>query len=430
MQAAKIRSKYPGADTNNVAAIGRKLSLLKSKAIYGANGSGKSNLLRGMHAMLAIIRDSLKDEQILSRSITPFQLSEEAVNQPSFFQLSFLLDCHIFRYGFEVDREHIASEWLFGKPLNANGKAYRERYFFTREGMDIQINESRFTEGSRFARVDENNPPLYRENALFLSVLAAFNSPLSRSIVRYLGDGLIVVPAFSDQRLWDQALGKMKKDGFRQRLTTFLKGADPTIVKLEKVEPEFESLPATSQTPAGNVKAPVGDVAIYRYQFSEEGKSKRLAPLLLSSQEAEGTKKLFYYSALIFDVLDKGKTAFIDEFDARLHPRLTRKVVELFHNPVTNPRNAQLIFITHDSNLLEASLLRRDQVAFVKKDKFGASELYSLVEFKGVRNTASFEKEYLMGKYGAVPNNLNMVEEAVENYLTNAQADKANKEDG
>ena len=107
-------------------------------------------------------------------------------------------------------------------------------------------------------------------------------------------------------------------------------------------------------------------------------------------------------------------------------------------NPETNPRNAQLIFITHDSNLLEASLphsgpysgLRRDQVAFVKKNKFGASELYSLVEFKGVRNTASFEKEYLMGKYGAVPNNLNVVEEAVENYLTNAQADKANKEGG
>ena len=94
-------------------------------------------------------------------------------------------------------------------------------------------------------------------------------------------------------------------------------------------------------------------------------------------------------------------------------------MVELFHNPDTNPRNAQLIFVTHDSNLLDASLLRRDQVTFVKKDKCGASELYSLVEFKGVRNTASFEKDYLMGKYGAVPNNLNMVEEAVENYLAN-----------
>ncbi len=104
--------------------------------------------------------------------------------------------------------------------------------------------------------------------------------------------------------------------------------------------------------------------------------------------------------------------------------------MELFHNPATNPRNAQLIFITHDSNLLEASLLRRDQVAFVKKNKFGASELYSLVEFKGVRNTASFEKEYLMGKYGAVPNNLNVVEEAVENYLTNAETNETRKEDG
>lgn len=430
MQAAKIRSKFPRVDANNIAAIDGQLSLLKSKAIYGANGSGKSNLLRGMKAMLAIIRDSLKDEQVLSKNITSFQLSEEAVNQPSFFQLSFLLNGHIFRYGFEADRERIASEWLFGKPLNASGKAYRERYFFTREGMVIQVNESRFPEGSRFARLDENNPPLYRSNTLFLSVLAAFNRPLSRSIARYFDEGLVVAPAYSDQCFWEQSLDRMKEEGFRQKLTSLLKGVDPTIEKLEKVEPEFTGLAAGATTPAGSITARAGDVAIYRYQYSEEGKRGPLMPVLLSSQEAEGTKKLFYFSALIFDILDNGKTAFIDELDARLHPRLTRKVVELFHNPDTNPRNAQLIFISHDSNLLEASLLRRDQVAFVKKDKFGASELYSLVEFKGVRNTASFEKEYLMGKYGAVPNNLNVVEEAVENYLTNAQADKANKKDG
>ncbi|MCB0615992.1 MAG: AAA family ATPase, partial [Phaeodactylibacter sp.] len=312
MQAAKIRSKYPRVDDNNVAGIDGQLSLLKSKAIYGANGSGKSNLVRGMHSMLAIIQDSLKDEQVLSKKIAPFQLNEEAVSQPSFFQVSFLLNGHIFRYGFEAGKERIASEWLFGKPLNANGKAYRERYFFTREGMGIQANESQFKEGSRFARVDENNLPLYRENALFLTVLAAFNGPLSRSIARYLGENLVVVPAFSDPLLRDQSLSRMKEKGFRQKLTSLLKGVDPTIEKLEMVEPEYGGMPAGSETPTGNAKGKAGDVAIYRYQYSKEGKRGRLAPLLLSSQEAEGTKKLFYFSALIFDVLDKGKTAFID----------------------------------------------------------------------------------------------------------------------
>lgn len=94
----------------------------------------------------------------------------------------------------------------------------------------------------------------------------------------------------------------------------------------------------------------------------------------------------------------------IDEFDAKLHPNLTRKIVELFHNPRINSRNAQLVFVTHDSNLLDHNLLRRDQICFVQKDKYGASTLTSLVEYKGVRNDASYEKDYLRGKYGAIPN--------------------------
>lgn len=98
-----------------------------------------------------------------------------------------------------------------------------------------------------------------------------------------------------------------------------------------------------------------------------------------------------------------------------MHPQLTRKIVELFHSPSTNLNNAQLVFITHDSNLLDPHLLRRDQISFAQKDKNGATELYSLVEFKGVRNDASFEKDYLQGKYRAVPTNLNQLEALFEN---------------
>jgi AAA15 family ATPase/GTPase len=107
----------------------------------------------------------------------------------------------------------------------------------------------------------------------------------------------------------------------------------------------------------------------------------------------------------------------VDEFDARLHPNLSRKIIELFHSPDTNPHNAQLVFVSHDSNLLDARLLRRDQIAFTKKDKTGATELYSLAEFKGVRNDSSFEKDYLMGKYNAVPHNLTALERAIENFV-------------
>ncbi|MBK7410268.1 MAG: ATP-binding protein [Saprospirales bacterium] len=150
------------------------------------------------------------------------------------------------------------------------------------------------------------------------------------------------------------------------------------------------------------------------------------APLLLNFAEAEGTKKLFHLSPLLFSVLKKGSILFIDELDARMHPKLTRKVVELFHSETTNPNNAQLIFVTHDSNLLDAHLLRRDQISFAKKDKQGATELYSLVEYKGVRNDASYEKDYLLGKYEAIPENLNVLEDVFVEYQRHGKKNQKN----
>ena len=118
--------------------------------------------------------------------------------------------------------------------------------------------------------------------------------------------------------------------------------------------------------------------------------------------ESEGTIKYFSLAYPIIDALDHGKRLVVDEFDSKMHPLLTSRIIGLFNSRVTNPRNAQLIFTTHDTNLLNASLFRRDQIWFTQKDSFGASELYSLAEYK-VRNSAPFEKEYLMGKYGGIP---------------------------
>ena len=117
--------------------------------------------------------------------------------------------------------------------------------------------------------------------------------------------------------------------------------------------------------------------------------------------ESEGTQKLFELSPYIYDAIREQEVIVVDEFDARFHPLLTRKIVELFNS--TENQGAQLIFTTHDTNLLSSNLLRRDQIEFVEKDRFGASHLYSLVEFKGIRKTASFEKDYIQGKYGAIP---------------------------
>ena len=112
--------------------------------------------------------------------------------------------------------------------------------------------------------------------------------------------------------------------------------------------------------------------------------------------------KAFSFSGPLLDVLANGKVLFVDELDARFHPIITQAIVQMFHDPRTNPQNAQLIFATHDTNLLDNKFFRRDQVWFMEKNKYGATDLYSLVDFK-VRNDASFEKDYVAGKYGAIP---------------------------
>jgi len=136
-------------------------------------------------------------------------------------------------------------------------------------------------------------------------------------------------------------------------------------------------------------------------KFNSQKEKIGEANLQFSSSQSEGTLKMFEISSFIIKAIENGETLVIDEFDARLHPLISKKIVELFNSQGNS--SAQLIFVTHDTNLLSADLLRRDQIDFVEKDKYGESHLYSLVQFKGIRNSASFEKDYIKGKYGAIP---------------------------
>jgi hypothetical protein len=419
LQSAAIRSKFPKVDQENLFQVEEDFSLLKSKAIFGANGSGKSNLIRGFRSMTRIIRECIKDEQILSKEIVPFLFQREAHDEPSFFQIAFIAEGVQYRYGFEADKNRVVTEWLFGKPITKGKDAkVRERYYFKREGNDIKINEKEFREGVMFVPKSNQASPLYRENVLFISLVNAFNGPIARSIHHTFFNSINISSGLDDPFNWVVLLNKLDQDkNFSTRLTHFLRSIDPKISRLDIVDvpnEEAGSRISMVQEPVANRKA--GYVVIYRLAKDSEGNSIEV-PLILHSQEAEGTKKLATLSPFLFHTLDRGGLFVIDEFDARLHPNLSRKIIELFHSPDTNKRNAQLIFVSHDSNLLDARLLRRDQIAFTKKDTTGATELYSLAEFKGVRNDSSFEKDYLMGKYNAIPHNLTALERAIENFV-------------
>lgn len=392
MQAAKISSKYPKLDEDNVIKVDEQLSLLKSKAVFGANGSGKSNLVRAIGSMQLIIEESVKNVKILEENIIPFAFSKESLAKPSFFQIVLVYDGVLFRYGFEADTKAIAAEWLFGKVINSKGA--RERFYFVREGDNLEINEALLKEAKEkhLTKSATKTSLLLKENELYFTLMATHNVSLILDLYNYVQAKITpILPELSDED--SVATSAMVNPRYQEKVTELLNAVDPTI---------------------SEVKMDDGNIFIIR-QIKELNET-RIVPLKLSSQEAKGTKKIFALSPYVFFALEQGATLIIDEFDAKMHPKLTRRIVELFHSISANPKNAQLVFITYDSNLLDPQLLRRDQISFAQKDKTGITELYSLVEFKGVRNDASFEKDYLQGKYRAVPTNLNQLEALFENY--------------
>ena len=184
-----------------------------------------------------------------------------------------------------------------------------------------------------------------------------------------------------DEQLWNNAIKHLDDESLRKRVISFAKYADLGIENISKIDNRI--------------------VSDHR-QYDDEGREVNSVSFAFNKNESEGTIKYFSLAYPIIDALDNGKRIVIDELDSKLHPLLVKKIVALFNDAQTNPKGAQLLFTAHDTFLLSAGLFRRDQVWFTQKDNFGATELFSLAEYK-VRSTSPFERDYLLGKYGATP---------------------------
>ncbi|MBW4663827.1 MAG: ATP-binding protein [Chroococcus sp. CMT-3BRIN-NPC107] len=394
MVAADITAKDKKLDDNNVFAVDHKLKLLKSAAIYGANASGKSNLVKALGFMNWFMINSSKETQSTDQiNVEPFRLSTDTKEQPSFFELVFLMGRRKYRYGFEINKKIVVSEWLFYVPKQ------RETKLFERQFNNIEMNKTYKADG-----IQQRT----RANALFLSVSAQFNVEIAEEILAWTNENLNIASGLDNKPLLQYTVDCIMKDDNKNDILQLIKNLDLGIddIKVEQENFSFALLPdnlkeiIVNASNFGEMRATL--ISTSHKIFDEYSKYKSIEVFDLERHESEGTQKLFALAGLIVNTLKQGRIIVIDELDASLHPLISQAIVELFNSNETNPNNAQLVFMTHDTNLLSNKLLRRDQIWFMEKNRYGATDLYSLAEYK-VRNDASFESDYIKGRYGAIP---------------------------
>jgi len=395
-----------------------KNKYLKSAVVYGANGSGKSNLLSAIGFYRRFILSSSNDRQADDEIMTiPFLLSTETENKSSSFEMIFIIGAIRFRFGFEVTKKNVTSEWLFGFDTENSNK---ESTYFTREHQNIKVSNRNFKEGKGL----ENNA---RPNALFLSTVAQLNGEVSNKIQNWLKTNINVISGLEGANT-AYTIGRFQdQEEFRKKIINFfklinlgiedIKMEEPVLDNLSKILPpkrEDEKIASLIQELQKELKdrmkkgGDTREISINAFHKKFDKANKLIDTIALDFElESKGTQKLFSLLGPWFDTLEKGKILIVDELDSRLHTKLTTELLKIFQSGI-NTKNAQLIFASHDTNLLRNDLLRRDQIWFTEKDDKGSTDLYSLVEYKinqatSVRNDASFEKDYLIGKYGAIP---------------------------
>lgn len=392
-----------------------KYKLLKSCVIYGANGSGKSNFIKALQFVKHFILTSSNEGQATDEiNVLPFLFSTENEEEPSAFEIIFFADNTRFRYGFEVDKEKVHSEWFFSL---ANKPSAKEKMLFTREYQEIECNARSFKEGKGLEK-------RVRPNALFLSVVAQLNGEIATSIISWFKTNFNSISGLEETTTSYTVQKFLENETFRTQVVEFFKSIqigfddieiveegeviENMIEKLpNKLSPEAEKLRSALehfQKKIGAEKTQQIKISTLHKQFDDSEKFFRYKDLPFGL-ESKGTQKIFSLLGPILDTIQNGKILIIDELDSRIHTLLTIELINFFHTQANT--NAQLIFASHDTNLLKKENFRRDQIWFTEKDQFGGTDLYSLVEYKvnqaKVRNDASFEKDYLLGKYGAIP---------------------------
>lgn len=376
--------------------VGRLPGLLRSVVMYGANASGKSNVIRALSTMKHLAVNSfskLKEGQAIP--VTPFLLDSEMSQRPSEFEITFIEDGTRYQYGFTATPKQFMEEWLVAYPEGKPQKWF-ERLF------NKETNAYEWQFSRNFTGQKEIIKTSTRTNALFLSTAIQLNNEQLRPVFSWFTNKLDVIKPGTSINL-QFTLDRCASEDDKRNIMSFMNAADISIVDINIEKQVWDPslvLPGIPPDMRDKVMGELRGRMIPIIKFVHNSNGGVVSFDL--KEESQGTQKLFAYAGPWLDVLAKGKVLIVDELDTSLHPLLMRHLVGLFHNSEANSKNAQLVVTTHDTTLLDSDIYRRDQIWFAEKDQSGASKLYSLLEFSPRKNEA-FERGYLKGRYGALP---------------------------
>jgi AAA15 family ATPase/GTPase len=377
---ATMQKEYP----ENIYSENSYLAL-NAIAVYGANGSGKTNLLKAVMTFHQIIYLSAKNSSTSKLPYDPFLLKQGTDKLPTTFEITFIHQENKYRYGFSYLEDRIINEWLYRK------RTGREVPLFIREEDAVDVSSG--FKGNQ--RIVDAAIEATRNNALFLSTCDTLNIEEATEIFQWFKqlivmDGIRNDEGYTTVNLW-------KTNEYREKIKDYL----------STLQLGFNDIDVIFDADGGYRQVKI----ITRHSiYTDEGRqSCNYLSMDFNEKESAGTKKVFELSGPILWALANGGVLVIDEIEAQMHPILTLSIIRMFLGKETNPHRAQIIFATHDTNLLSYSSLRRDQIYFAEKNNWESTEIYSLSDFKYMGDTSAErpdkdkEKRYLEGRYGAIP---------------------------
>lgn len=387
------------------------MKILPGVAIYGKNGGGKSNVIRAFWLAVQFIKNAQRTQhEKASIPVIPFSLNDYSFTEPTEFHFVYTLDGIKYWYGFTATRDQIIKEYLYHAPKG------QKALVFSREKQVFSFTEAK----ARRKLISETVAP----NQLYFSVACTMNDIACVTAMSWFRDRIFFSRDYSD--IPRQLLEYSDDTNMLKAISDYAKTADFGIEDMSfeiNSEEMGDELTFPDGVPEGikaaltqfihtlaetsnnsEIRLKMGEVkATSLHPGIDKAGNRKAYPLELSD-ESDGTRKLMSIAPAIESVLANGGVLLVDEIERELHPMLVDYIVAKFQSKRTNPNGAQIIFTTHNTELMNMELLRKDQLYFVDKNEMdGSSDLYSISEFS-TRTTDNVRKAYLLGKYGATPN--------------------------